>query len=238
MNIRTMFFIKRFFSAHSFLIIAVIVLFVLAIAKDQIIKAAVTIGASRVVGASVHIDGMSVGLFRHVIHIKGFKIHNPSGFPSGIMIDVGKVSADYDLPAILKGDLHLSFLVLDLKEMVVIRNKEGRLNVDALRVAQKGPTGPEKQQAMRIDTVTLTLDQVIVKDYTISDWPAVQVFDIGIRDKTYHHIKSAEQLAALVMVESLNPTNIKDAAIYGAARVLNVPVGVVDALYRVLNSLR
>lgn len=234
---------KRRDMFKKLLIIAVAVLFALGILKDQAIKAAVTIGATQVVGAPVHIDGMSVGVFRQSVRIKGLKIYNPAGFSRGLLVDIPTISVDYDLPAILKGDLHLPFLVLDLKEMTVIRNKEGRLNVDALKVAQKGrqEQKPAKAVPLRIDAATLNLGKVIVKDYTKGQRPSVQVYDIGVHNKTFRGIKSAEQFAALVMVQSLGPTALKNAAIYGAASFLGVavlPIGAAAAVYHVLHDMK
>ncbi len=204
------------------LIIAVIVLFVQGIAKDQGIKAAVTIGVSEAVGAPVHIDGMSVGIFRQSVRIRGFKMYNPSGFPRGLMVDIPVISVEYDLGAILKGDLHLPLLVLDLKEMTVVKNREGKLNVDALKVAQTKGAKPSKTMALRVDTATLDLGRVMVKDYTGGGRPGVQTYNIGVHHKTYRNIKSVEQLTVLVMVEAMKPTALKSAGIYGAAGVLGV----------------
>ena len=227
------------------LIIAVAVLFVLGILKDQIIRVAVTIGATQVVGAPVHIDGMSVGIFRQSVRVKGFKMYNPAGFPRGLMIDIPAISVGYDLPALLKGDLHLPLLVLDLKEMIVVKNKEGKLNVDALKVAQKGKDQQEQKPAkampLRIDVATLNLGKVIVKDYTKGERPQVQSYDIGVHNKTFRDIKSAEQFAALVMVQAMGPTALKNAAIYSAASFLGVailPLGAAAAVYNVLHNMK
>ena len=46
--------------------------------------------------------------------------------------------------------------------------------------------------------------------------PLVQVFDVNLKDKTYKDIQSAQQLAALIMVEAMKPTAIKGAKIYGS----------------------
>ena len=225
------------------LIITVAVLFVLGILKDQIIKAVVTVGATQVVGAPVHIDGMSVGIFRQSVRIKGFKMYNPAGFPRGLLVDIPFISVDYDLPAILKGDLHLPFLVLDLKEMTVIKNREGKLNVDALKVAQKGQQEqkPAKSMPLRIDVATLNLGKVVVKDYTKGERPSVQVYDIGVHNKTFKDIKSAEQFVALVMVQAMGPTALKSAAIYSAATFLGVailPLGAAAAVYNALHNMK
>ena len=87
---------------------------------------------------------------------------------------------------------------------------------------------------MRIDEVRLNLGRVVYKDYSQGgDRPKVNVYDIGIKDKVYKNIKSAQQFAALVMVEALGSTAIQGAKIYGAATLLGVgflPAGVAGAL--------
>ena len=99
--------------------------------------------------------------------------------------------------------------------------------MDALTVAKK-PEGdqannakPAKMNPMQLDTVVLNLGKVTVKD-NAKNPPSVQIFDVGVRNKTFHNIKSAQQLVTLVMIEQMKPAALKGAAIYGAAAVLGV----------------
>ena len=214
-----------------------IVLVALAFAKDFVIKMVVEAGASKVLGAPVHIGGVSVGLFKQSVRIKDLRVGNPSGFPAGTLIDIPEAGVDYDLGQIMKGNLHLPMVILNLKELNVVKNAQGKLNVDSLQVAQKktaaGAAAPAKTMPMQIDTATLNLGKVTVKDYTKNP-ASVQTLDIGIHNKIYHNITSAQQLVLLVMVESMRPTALREAAIYGAASLLGVaflPVGVADALW-------
>ncbi len=213
-------------------------LLILGVLKDFMIKSAVEVGAGQVLGAPVHIQGMSVGIFKQSVRIKGLRVDNPQGFPAGTFVDISEIGVDYDLPAILKGNLHLPLVVLKLKEMVIVKNSEGKLNVDALKVVQNKAEGKAQevkeapQMPMAIDTAVLDLGQVIVKDYTKNP-PTVQAHDIGIHNKTFKNIKSAQQFAALILVQGMGPTALKSAAIYGAATVLGVaflPAGVAGVL--------
>jgi len=224
--------------------IAVIVLVVLVafgLIKNTLIKAVVTVAASSVMGAPVHIDSFAVGIFKHSIQIKGFKLYNPSGFPREPMMDIPQMRVDYSLLDLFKGKLHCPLLILDLEEMVVVKDKEGKLNVDALKVAQKGQEPakkeevrkPSKDTAIRIDEARLNLGQVVVKDFTKGEPPAIQAYDIGVHDKVFRDINSAEQFAALIMVQAMGPTALRSAGIYGAASILGVaflPAGVAGVL--------
>ena len=222
------------------IILAVII--VLGILKDPFVKSAVTVVTSKVVGAPVKIDKFSIGVFKQAVVIKNFRIYNPKGFPEGILIDISEISVEYDLGALFGGKLHLKEMVFDLKEVGLVKNKDGQLNVDALKVAQKeeGPSeGAEKQQKpskamlMQIDVCKLNIGKVVMKDYSAGDKPTVQVYEVGVKDKVYKNITSAQQLATLVLTESMKGAGIKGAGIYGAASILGVaflPAGVAGVL--------
>ncbi len=216
----------------------ILVIFIgIALVKNTAIKSAVTVGATAVTGAPVQIDGLSFGVFKPSIKIKGFKMYNPKGFPEGVLVDIPRMEVDYSLSALFRKKLHLRRVYVDIKEMGVLKNQEGKLNVDGLKIAQKEETKPNKpsqQLALQIDELTLSIGRVVYKDYSQKNKaPAIDVFEIGIKEKKYKNITSAQQLAALIIAEPLKHTAIKGAAIYTAAAVLGaglLPVGVAATL--------
>lgn len=226
--------------AVRILAVVFVVFVVLGVVKDFAIKAAVEAAASRLLGADVRIGGFSLGLLRQSMRVRAFKIGNPPGFPQGTMLDVTEVGVDYDLSALLSGKLHFPLVILNLNEMVVVKNPDGILNVDALKVAEKNeaapagkPEKPSKPLSLKIDVLRLNVGKVIYKDYTRGQEPFVQVFDVNLKDKTYTDIQSAQQLAALILVESMKPTAIQGAKIYGVAAVLGagfLPAGIAGTL--------
>ncbi|MBF0485314.1 MAG: hypothetical protein HQL16_02245 [Candidatus Omnitrophica bacterium] len=208
---------------------------ILGFIKDQIIKTAVVIAAKEVVGAEVTIDHFSLSVFKQSVRIKGFKMYNPPGFLDEVMMDIPEIAVNCDVPALVKGELHLPYLRINLKELRVIKNKEGKLNVNALKIAEKKDAARAKDEKkkeikMRLDLVSLNIGSVVMKDYTVSGaTPSVKVFNINVKDRRYKNVTDAGQLASLVMLEALKPTAIQGVGIYGAATVLGVaflPVGV------------
>ena len=111
--------------------IVVVCLFVVGVSKDLLIKTAVTVGAEQVVGTPVKIGSLRLGILSQSVRIKDFQMYNPEGFPEGVLVDIPEVSVEYNLAALVKGQLHLPLVVFDLKETVVVKNQDGVLNVDA-----------------------------------------------------------------------------------------------------------
>jgi hypothetical protein len=207
--------------------IVVVAIFALSMARDQVIKSVVTVAATQVTGAPVHIDGFSLSVLRQAVRISGFRIYNPKGFSRGILIDLPKINVAYDLGSILKGKLHLKNAEIDLKEMGIEKNKEGKLNVDSLKVAEqkeKSPEKPSQQMPMQIDMLKLGIGKVVLKDYSSGkEEPVIEVYDLNIH-KSYKDITSAQQLTALILAEPMKAAGIKGAQIYGVAMVAGVAV--------------
>lgn len=227
------------------IILLVIVVGVIGIgsAKNILIKNAITVAVPQVLGTPVRIDNLQVGIFRPVVHMQGIKIYNPPGFPSEPFVDIQEVKVQYDLGAVLRKDLHLPLVILKMKEVVMVKNKEGKLNLDSLKIAEQKEAPAKKEKpadgkkpaqelAMRIDRLELDLGKVVVKDLK-DDPPSVLAYDVGVHNKVYKDIKSAQQLSALVLLEAMGPTGIRAAGIYGAATILGVaflPAGVAGIL--------
>lgn len=220
--------------------IIVIILAVLSIGKNFLIQSAITVAIPQVLGTPVKLGSLAVGMLRPVVWVRNFQLYNPPGFPHEVFVDIPEVRVEYNIEAILSKKIHLKLLVLNLKEVIIYKNPDGSLNVDALKITQKkeqAPTGqttaaaqkPAEQLPLRIDELRLDLGKVVLKDYTQGEQPVVRVFDAGVHDKIYKDINSAQQLATLVLLEAIGPTGIKAAGIYAAATVLGVaflPAGV------------
>lgn len=205
-----------------FVSIIIISFFILSIAKDRIIKSVVSMAATEVTGAKVDISGFSLAIFKQSVRINRLKMYNPRGFSSSVLADLPKVVVDYDLPALLKGKLHLPRVEVELKEIILEKNGRGELNVDSLKVVrQHAPRAPKektaaKPLAMRVDLLNLQMGRIVYKDYSVGKEPIVEVYEINLK-KTYKNITSAQQLVMLILAESMKHAGIEAAKIYGAA---------------------
>lgn len=205
------------------LIIIALALVILGISKDYLIKSSVVLAASRIMGVRVGIDAFSFGIAKPVIRVKGFRLYNPQGFPEEPMVDISKVSVEYDFGALMKKQLHFNCVEFDLNEMTVVKNKDGRLNVDELKVAKKEEE-PAEPMALRIDYLSLSIGRVIYNDFSKGEKPSIEIFEANIKNKAFKNISSAQQLASLILLEALKPTAIKGAKIYALSGLAGVSV--------------
>lgn len=217
------------------LIVTIIVaLFALGIIKNILIQSAVSIGAKAVTGAKVSIGYFNLGILTQKIHIKKFKLYNPKGFPKEVMLDIPEIRVDCKVGALLGGKIHLPLAIFNLKEVVLIKNKDGVYNVDALKSsleqeksAEKEPAKEQKpapEMAMQIDELRLNIGEVVVKDYTKGEEPEIKVYDVNLDNKVYKNITSAQQLVTIVLVEAMKPAALSGAKMYAASALFG-PMG-------------
>jgi len=195
-------------------IIVLAVVFLIVAAKDLIIKVAVEKGVELTTGLPLKIKSLKIGTVSTLVDINGLRLLNPSGFKDRVMLDMPEVYVDYDLPAIIKGTIHLKEVRIDLKEFVVVKNAKEELNLDALKTVQK-EKAPKKEEArekgkapkFKIDLLELKVGKVVYKDYSAGAVPSVREFNVNI-DEKFRDIENPDKLVSLIVVKALSKTAI------------------------------
>lgn len=193
-----------------------------SVVKDVAIKTAVEKGAEMVTGLRLTMSGFSAGIIRTIVGIKGLKLYNPKGFAEPVMVDMPEIYVNYDLPAMIGGKIHLREARIHLAEFVVVKNKDGRLNLDSLKAVsaqkQRRPAQDKsgKPMKMQIDLLKLKIGKAVYKDYSAGGAPSVKEFNINL-DETYTNIDNPNTLVSLIVVRALTGTAI--------ARMANFDVG-------------
>ncbi|MCX5686318.1 MAG: hypothetical protein NTW09_02495 [Candidatus Omnitrophica bacterium] len=195
----------------------VVVFFALSVVKDLAVKVSVENGVQFVTGLKLRINNFNAGIIRQVVNIGGLKLYNPKGFKDKVMLDMPRIYVDYDLPAIFKGVVHLKEIRLDMKELVVVKNEKGELNLNSLNVVKAGkgggqPSGKQgKAPAIKIDNLHLKIGKAVYKDYSRGGAPDVREFSINI-DEKYTNIDNPYALVGLIVVRALTNTSISGLA--------------------------
>ena len=211
------------------IVFVVIILFGFCVARDFLIKSLIGTVASSVTGAPVRVGGLSLSIMRQSIKISNLRMYNPSGFPRDLLVDIPRIGVAWDLGALFKGRIHLSQLDIEIKEFGMVKNKNGKLNVNSLKIIEKkqpvdkAANKPAKQFAIQMDLVNLAMGRVVDKDYSINGPPVVKVYDINLK-KSYKNITSVQQLATLIITEPLKAAGIQGLETYGAAMLTGVAV--------------
>ena len=215
----------------------VVILAGLSVIKNGFTQMVLGGALSRAAHVPVHIGSTHAQLASTTIDLKNIKIYNPRSFPERLMLDAPEIYISFDLPSLFRGLAHFKEVRLNLKEIVVVKNAKGELNINALKPA-KQEKRPELAKAkgeapkLKIDKLSLTIGKVIYKDYSQGGTAQTQVFDINIQDRQYTNIDNVPAVVSLVMFEALTRTSLSritnlDLDVFkgGAGGVLNNGLG-------------
>ncbi len=187
---------------------------VLMTSKNTIVRVSIEKGVEMVTGLRLKIDKIDVGLMTTLVGIDNLKLYNPPGFEDKVMLDMPEIYVDYDLPKILTGKIHLNKVRINMKEFTVVKNANGELNLDSLKVVKEQKTEKPAELAqkgkapeMQIDSLELKVGKVYYKDYSKGGKPRVQEFNVSLNEK-YTDINDPSQLVSLIVVKALSNTTI------------------------------
>ncbi len=212
-------FMKKF---AKLVVLLVVIIFVLSFAKNSLVQAVLSGAIANTAHVPVRIGSTHLSLFKASIDIRDFRLGNPSHFREKNLADISRIYADLEPGDLTKSRLHFKDIDLNVKEIVVIKNREGKLNVDALKPTQKEKAGSQKASAgkapmLQIDRLKMSIGRVVYRDYSQGEKPVEQVFDINIKDRMYTNIQNPSAVISLIMVEALTRTSI--------ARLANLDMG-------------
>jgi uncharacterized protein involved in outer membrane biogenesis len=209
----------KFFKFLSIVFLFVIVMLgAIFIFRDQVVKFTVSAGVRKITGLKLDIDSLSAGIPKTIISIQGMQLYNPKGYEDKLMVDIPEIYVDYDLAAILKNDIHLKEVRIDLREIVVVKQSNGEMNIDSLKVVKSAETEEaavkkenqeKKKTNFRIDHLKLKIGRVLYKDYSAGSKPSIREYNINI-DSSYENITDTQALVRLILVRALINTNISN----------------------------
>ena len=203
----------------------------LFLGRLHVLKKTIVFGTQYVLGAPVKIGDIHIDRAEGMITLKDFKLFNPKGFPKGVLMTAHEIKITYQKPLMVKGKIHLLQVVMDLDEIVVIKRKDGKMNVDSLKGVEDPSNVPQlsdqqkydDNKRIHIDTFTLSVNRVVSKDYTQTGVaPDIQVFDVNMKNKTYQDIPGVQMLVLFTLKQAMAKTAIKGAAIFGVATVAGI----------------
>ncbi|MDP8216534.1 MAG: AsmA family protein [Candidatus Kaelpia imicola] len=208
--------------------------------RDQVVKFVVSAGVKKITGLRLDMADLNLDIPETIISIEGMQLYNPRGYEDKLMVDIPEIYIDYDLSAILKNDIHLKEVRINLREMIVVKKRDGELNLDSLKVvksadreqvaakAKEEKPEEKKKTNFRVDHLKLKIGRVIYKDYSSGPKPVIKEYDLNI-DDSYDNITDPQALARLILVRALINTNIANFKIKNlqslTANTLNMTIG-------------
>jgi uncharacterized protein involved in outer membrane biogenesis len=197
---------KLFKWLFRLLIVLVILLVVLVLFLDRIAKSLTERQIRERTGMEVKIGKLTIGLTSPTITVLNVKLINPPEFGGSPFLDVPELRINYDLSALSSRKIHLTLLRLNLAELHVVQNRNGKTNLKALEERKKqkdsgSATTATKTEFQGIDTLTVSIGRIkYTSQLTNADNREIW---IGARNETIKDVKSGKDLVPLITRISL-----------------------------------
>ncbi len=165
-------------------------------------------------GLDVKIGRVRVGIFNPTITLENpWYFDNRAEFGGSPLIDLPELHVEYDRQALVARKLHCHLVRLNLAQLNVVEDKNGRTNLDALR---------RRAQSLGfefagIDTLNLTLGKATFM--RMRQPGQVDELRLDIHNQVLTNIKSVQDLSGVLMVALLrNGVNLLGNARGGGAQ--------------------
>ena len=159
-------------------------------------------------GMDVEIGKVSVGLLSPTLTIRDLKMFNTADFGGSPFLDLPELHVEYDLGALRDRRVHFRLVRLDLEELGLVQDKQGRNNFQvmmdhqdsgAARSSSSNSTSPKTSVAFGgIDTLNLTLGKVTMLRLDHSGEPKVKQF--GLRNQILSDLQTSQEVELKIAI--------------------------------------
>ena len=202
------------------LVIILVLLAAVYIARNVLIKALLVKVVKSTTGLTLSIDHFDVGIVTSYIDVKNMKLYNPPEFEDQLMIDLPELLFDFRFGALLKKKIHIEEMRINLKEFIVVKNSDGAVNLDSLKMVEKKKeetaeketpkeklSEEKKTGSLQIDTFDLKIGTVLYKDYSKGKKPEVKTYPLNINER-FENITDVSVLWSVILTKALMKTAI------------------------------
>ena len=191
------------------LAVLVLLLVVLFLARNIIARKSVEIGAKKITGFPLEIGSIDLGLFSGKLDVHDVKLMNPSEFQEKMFVDMPQLYVDYRLGSMFSGAPHINDMLINIKQLVVVKNEKGDSN--AMKLKGVVSSGGSSSTKYRVDKLRIHVGTVTLKDHSrmgLGD----RNYPLNI-DATYNNITDSTDITRLVLLTVMSRVKLPDIGI-------------------------
>jgi hypothetical protein len=190
------------------LAVLLILLVVLFLSLNFIARVSVEYGAKKLTGFPLEIGSVNVGLFSSKVDVLNLKLMNPPEYQEKMFVDMPELYVNYRLGSMLSGAPHINDMLINIKQLVVVKTDKGDSNAMKLKGVVSSGGGSSKYT---VDKLRVHVGTVTIKDYSR---PKMTERDISLNiDATYSNITDSTDITRLVLLTVMSQVHLPDIGI-------------------------
>lgn len=225
---------KKLLIRIGLVVLAALVL--LYLGRNFITRKTVELGVRKATGFPLTIGAVDFSIFGGALSITNLRLENPPEFPERQFVDLPALRVDYRTMSVLRRAPHIRELVVNVNELVLVKNAQGESNATLLQ-SKLGSSESTNQTRTpyRVDVLKLHIGTVTIKDYSKTTAPSVRTIRLN-QDITVRDLTESTSITAVVLRQLFAPIgNVAGELVQGVSSTAQkAGKGVVDTLKKVV----
>ena len=203
---------------HRFLMfIAVLaILAVVAFAfRNFLVRKGMETAVTEVTGFPLTVGSFKLGITSSRVEIRDLHLENPEGFEDPRCLHANRIVADLEAKSVFGKVLHIEELVVNIPEVVVVKNAKGETNLDRLKALggeAKEKTEKVKKEPLRwkCDRMHLKMGKVVFLDYTDAKGgkPKKDEWKLDV-DEKFKDLDGPDKVVKIIVLKVITNTPVK-----------------------------
>ncbi len=186
---------------------AVVAVVVVLLSYNSILRAVIERSIREQTGMEAEIGRFHLALIEPAIEIQNLEIYNPTNFGGTPFLNIPEIHVEYDRAALMRREIHITLLRLNLGELDIVKNQAGQTNIFALGIKLPAKTSGGVSNVVAnlktqtgydfkgIDTLNVSIGKAKFIDLKNPQNNREQT--IGLDDCIISNVKSPTDLVAL-----------------------------------------
>lgn len=176
------------------------VFLILDVGKDLLLQSLLQKSLAQATGLTTTIASLHVSLFSLTLQGKEILFYNPAGFEERNFARISDFFFDIDPLSLLRGKYHFREVHLILEEIFIVKNREGRTNLEILeqRDSSRKTTSP-----LQVDALDLTVLRVVSKSGKEATATTVSEREPIAQHHHFENLHSMPEIIHAVFLKSL-----------------------------------
>src|SRR6266446_4482943 len=188
----------------------IVLLVVLFLSRNVIARVSVEIGAKKVTGFPLKIGSVDVGLFSGKLDVRDLTLMNPPEFQEKMFVDMPQLYVDYRLGSMLSGAPHINDMLINIKQLVIVKTDKGDSNAMKLKGVVSGGNSKSSTK-YQLDQLRIQVGSVTIKDYSRVK-PMERTLTLNLQ-RTYKNISDSTDITRLVLLSIAGNVPLPDIGI-------------------------
>jgi hypothetical protein len=184
----------------------VVLVVALILGRNVIARISVEVGAKKITGFPLTIGSVDLGLFSGKVDVHNVKLMNPPEFQERMFVDMPQLYVDYRLGSMFSGAPHINDMLINIKQLVVVKNDKGDSN--AMKLKGVVSSGGSSSTKYRVDKLRIHVGTVTIKDYSKGK-PSERNVTLNV-DATYKDITDSTDITRLVLLTVMSQVHLPD----------------------------